>query len=102
MIGPPPVLKRNFSDEEILGLLTHSPPRSRREANRAGRDAGAQDPAPGATRQSLWFLAMRKFSMRCAQAPQRTPGAGGARVPRSRRVIAVAKPPALSPERGFS
>src|SRR5277367_3847505 len=40
-----PVLNRNSSDDEILGLLTHTPRRTgRREANGDGRDSSAQDP----------------------------------------------------------
>jgi hypothetical protein len=42
-INPAPLLNRNSSDEEILGLLTHSPRRARREANSEGRDSSAQD-----------------------------------------------------------
>ena len=44
-ITPAPVLNRNSSDDEILGLLTHTPRRTgRREANGDGRDSSAQDP----------------------------------------------------------
>ena len=42
-INPAPVLNRNSSDDEILGLLTESPRRTRREANNEGRDSSAQD-----------------------------------------------------------
>jgi len=43
-ITPPPVLNRNSSDDEILGLLTHAPRRTaRRETNGEGRDSSAQD-----------------------------------------------------------
>jgi hypothetical protein len=42
-INPAPVLNRNSSDDEILGLLTESPRRTRREANNEGRDPRAQD-----------------------------------------------------------
>jgi hypothetical protein len=38
-INPPAVLSRNSSDDEILGLLTESRRRTRREANHEGRDA---------------------------------------------------------------
>jgi len=50
-ITPPPVLNRNSSDDEILGLLAHSPRRSRRQTNSEGRDAGAQGPAARANEQ---------------------------------------------------
>jgi len=42
-INPPPVLNRNSSDDEILGLLTESPRRTHREADNEGRDSSAQD-----------------------------------------------------------
>lgn len=42
-INPAPVLNRNSSDDKILGLLTESPRRTRREANNEGRDPRAQD-----------------------------------------------------------
>jgi hypothetical protein len=45
-ITPPPVLNRNSSDDEILGLLTQAPRRTaRREANGERRDPSAQDSA---------------------------------------------------------
>src|SRR5277367_245644 len=43
-IAPTPVLNRNSSDDEILGLLTHTPRRTgRREAHGEARDSTAQD-----------------------------------------------------------
>lgn len=43
-ITPPPVLNRNSSDDEILGLLPQAPRRTaRRAANDEGRDPSAQD-----------------------------------------------------------
>lgn len=46
-ITPAPVLNRNSSDDEILGLVTHLPRRNgRREANGDGREASAQAPEP--------------------------------------------------------
>jgi hypothetical protein len=43
-IAPAPVLNRNSSDDEILGLLTHTPRRTgRREAHGEARDSTAQD-----------------------------------------------------------
>jgi hypothetical protein len=46
-ITPAPVLNRNSSDGEILGLGTHLPRRNgRREVNRDGRDAKAHDSEP--------------------------------------------------------
>jgi len=42
-ITPAPVMNRNSSDDEILGLVTHLPRRSgRREANVEGREVAAQ------------------------------------------------------------
>jgi hypothetical protein len=42
-ITPAPVLNRNSSDDEILGLVTHLPRRNgRREANGEGREGSAQ------------------------------------------------------------
>jgi hypothetical protein len=51
-ITPPPVLNRNSSDDEILGLLTQPPRRtSRREAKSDARDSIAQDAAAHANDQ---------------------------------------------------
>jgi len=45
-ITPPPVLNRNSSDDEILGVLPQAPRRTaRREANGERRDPSAQDSA---------------------------------------------------------
>jgi hypothetical protein len=51
-ITPAPVLDRNSSDDEILGLVTHLPRRSgRREVNGEGREAGAQVSEPRTNEQ---------------------------------------------------
>ena len=51
-ITPAPVLNRNSSDDEILGLVTHLPRRSgRREANGEGREVAAQVSEPRSNEQ---------------------------------------------------
>jgi hypothetical protein len=51
-ITPAPVLNRNSSDDEILGLVTHLPRRNgRREVGGDGREPNAQDPAPQTNEQ---------------------------------------------------
>ena len=51
-ITPAPVLNRNSSDDEILGLVTHLPRRGgRREANGEGREVAAQVSEPRSNEQ---------------------------------------------------
>jgi hypothetical protein len=51
-ITPAPVLNRNSSDDEILGLATHSQRRNGRcEANGDGREASAQVSEPRTNEQ---------------------------------------------------
>src|SRR5271170_718878 len=51
-ITPTPVVNRNSSDDEILGLVTHLPRRGgRREANGEGREVAAQVSEPRSNEQ---------------------------------------------------
>jgi hypothetical protein len=70
-INPPPVLNRNSSDDEILGLLTHSPRSSRREANNEGRDSSAWDSRTRTSEQ----LAMDFSDKEAPQETRRGPAA---------------------------
>jgi len=72
-ITPPPVLNRNSSDDEILGLLPQAPRRTaRREVNGEGTIRARRIRERGRTNNWLWILAMRKFSGAHAELPQRT------------------------------
>ncbi len=66
-IHPAPVFNRNSSDDEILGLLTHPPRRSRREANNEGRDLSAPDSRTRTSEQ----LAMDFSDEQAPQEPRR-------------------------------
>jgi hypothetical protein len=96
-VTAPRVFNGNFSDAEILGLLTHSPHRSRHEVTSKGRNAGAQEPATRAN--SSRNICARRW-MRIQNCVMRGKRRARTALSDSQRGCQVG--PRLRPERKFS